>query len=205
MVDEWEGRVIDECSPRFPLQAQTEVNVLKVDIECLVETTGRIEVGGADQQARCGETRHLSRIGLQTARSVTVSPDVDVENSLRTEVLEFMDAVRTAEKAVAVARRANLVPEQLDVAVLDSITDDEWRAAWPVPVGTEPAPDRIPEPMPAEVPEPGPVEVPEPSPVETPEPSPEQVIEEEFPAESLPILSDVDAAPNGHPNSVEPQ
>ena len=130
--------------------------------------------------------------------TVTVSPDVDVENSLRTEVLEFMNAVRTAEKAIASARRGDEVAQELDVAVVDSITEDEWRAAWPVPVGTEPAPDRIPEPSPAEVPEPGPVEVPEPSPVEVPEPSPEQkVIEEEFPAEPLPVLSE--------PNSSEPQ
>jgi len=141
-----------------------------------------------------------------TLTTVTVGPDGDVESSLRTEVLEFMDAVRAAEKAVAAARRGNEVPEQLDVAVLDSITEDEWRAAWPVPVGTEPAPDRIPEPTPADVPERGPVEVPEPSPVETPEPSPQQaVIEEEFPAEQLPVLSDVDAAANGQPNNVEPQ
>ena len=134
-----------------------------------------------------------------TLTTVTVSPDVDVENSLRTEVLKFMDAVRTAEKAVAATRRGNKVHEQLDVAVLDSITEDEWRAAWPSPASgtyphaTEPAPDRIPEPSPAEVPEPGPVEVPEPSPVETPEPSPEQAaIEEEFPAQQMPALSDVD-------------
>jgi len=121
-----------------------------------------------------------------TLTTVAVTPDVDVENTLRTGVLEFMDAVRAAEKAIAAARRGNEVPEELDVAVLDSITEDEWRAAWPV--ATEPAPDRIPEPSPAAV--------------ETPEPTPEQtVIEEEFPAEPLPIIVDVDAVPN----SVETQ
>ncbi|MFZ0832270.1 MAG: nucleoside triphosphate pyrophosphohydrolase [Mycobacterium sp.] len=133
-----------------------------------------------------------------TLTTVTVSPDVDVENNLRTEVLEFMDAVKTAEKAIASARRGDQVAKELDVAVLDSVTEDEWRAAWPVPLGTEPAPDRIPEPSPAEVPEPGPVEVPEPSPVEVPETSSEQqFIEEEFPAKPLPVLSE--------PNNVEPQ
>ncbi len=144
--------------------------------------------------------------------TVAVTPDVDAENNLRTEVLEFMDAVRVAEKAIAAARRGTEVSEELDVAVLDSVTENEWRAAWPTPVGTEPAPDRIPEPAPAEVPEPGPVEVPEPSPVETPEPSPEQAIEVEpapkesgeFPASGRcpqPVLSDLDVVPNGQPSA----
>ena len=136
--------------------------------------------------------------------TVAVTPDVDAENNLRTEVLEFMDAVRVAEKAIAAARRGAEVPEELDVAVLDSVTENEWRAAWPTPVGTEPAL--------AEVPEPGPVEVPEPSPVETPEPSPEQAIEVEpapkesgeFPASGRcpqPVLSDLDVVPNGQPSA----
>lgn len=131
-----------------------------------------------------------------TLTTVAVGPDVDAENALRTEVLAFMDAVRAAERAVAAGRRGHRVAEELDVAVLDAVSEDEWRAAWPVPVGTEPAPDRVPEPGPAEVPEPGPVEVPEPAPVETPEPAPQQVIEEEFPAEQLPVLRDVDPAPD---------
>jgi XTP/dITP diphosphohydrolase len=153
--------------------------------------------------------------------TVVVSADVDAENALRMEVLEFMDAVRTAETA---ARHGSDVLGELDVTVLDSITEEEWRAAWPspssgwgylplageCPQATEPAPDRIPEPSPAEVPEPGPVEVPEPSPVETPERSPEQVteehppvIEEEFPAQQLPVLSDIDSVPNDAELSVE--
>src|SRR6201998_1799239 len=78
--------------------------------------------------------------------TVAVTADVDVENNLRTEVLEFMDAVRTAEKAIAATRRGDDVPEELDVAALDSITEAEWRAAWPLPIATEPAADRIPEP-----------------------------------------------------------
>jgi XTP/dITP diphosphohydrolase len=104
--------------------------------------------------------------------SVTVSADVDAENALRTAVLEFMDTVRHAEKAVAAARRGDDVPEELDVAALGVITEDEWRAYWPDEAETEPAPDRIPEPTPADVPEPAPVEVPEPGPVEVPEPTP---------------------------------
>jgi len=115
--------------------------------------------------------------------SVTVAAHVDTENSLRSLVLEFMDTVRRAEHAIAAGRRGEDVPEELDVAPLGQITEDEWRAYWPSEVvvseadeaqaeDTEPAPDRIPEPTPAEVPEPGPVEVPEPSPTDVPEPSP---------------------------------
>ena len=131
--------------------------------------------------------------------SVSVSVDGDAENDLRTGVLEFMDTVRTVERAIAADRRGEDVPEELDIASLGVITEEEWRAFWPsadaaVPVeeasvdeavdevkdeavdeDTEPAPDRVPEPSPADVPEPGPVEVPESEPVEVPEPTPEDV------------------------------
>lgn len=118
-----------------------------------------------------------------TMTSVSVAAHVDTENALRTAVLEFMDIVRRTERAIAAGRRADDVPEELDMATLGEISEEEWRAYWPskteepvaeepVAEDTEPAPDRIPEPTPAEVPEPGPVEVPEPSPVEVPEPSP---------------------------------
>jgi XTP/dITP diphosphohydrolase len=110
--------------------------------------------------------------------SVSVHPSGDAENDLRTVVLEFMDTVRSVERAIAAARRGEDVPEELDIASLGVITSDEWRAFWPSlqPVAdTEPAPDRIPEPSPVEVPEPGPVDVPEPGPVEVPEPTPEDL------------------------------
>jgi XTP/dITP diphosphohydrolase len=109
-----------------------------------------------------------------TITSVTVAVHSDVENVLRSAVLEFMDTVRHVERAIAAGRRGEDVPEELDVATLGEISDEEWRAYWPSVADddTEPAPDRIPEPTPADVPEPGPVEVPEPSPVEVPEPSP---------------------------------
>ena len=125
--------------------------------------------------------------------TVTVSADVDVENALRAEVLEFMDAVREAERTIAATRRGSEVPEELDIATLGSVTEEEWRIAWPVglvqgasaatgetvdttdpaPV-PEPGPTQVPEPTPERVPEPGPVEVPEPGPVEVPEPAPTQ-------------------------------
>ena len=130
--------------------------------------------------------------------------DGDAENDLRTAVLEFMDTVRTVERAIAADRRGEDVPEELDIASLGVITEEEWRAFWPsadaaVPVeeesvdeavdeDTEPAPDRVPEPSPAAVPEPGPVEVPESEPVEVPEPTPEDVSNNGVePAEQEPV------------------
>jgi XTP/dITP diphosphohydrolase len=63
--------------------------------------------------------------------SISISADVDAENSLRTAVLEFADAVRRVEKAVAAARRGDDVAEEFDVAPLGDITEEEWRAHWP--------------------------------------------------------------------------
>lgn len=63
--------------------------------------------------------------------SVSVSADVDAENTLRCAVLEFMDEVRTAERGVAAARRSAEVAEELDDAPLAAIGEDEWRAHWP--------------------------------------------------------------------------
>ena len=109
--------------------------------------------------------------------SVSVAAHVDAENALRSSVLEFMDTVRRVELAIAASRRGEDVPEELDIATLGEISEDEWRAYWAPEAETEPAPDRIPEPKPADVPEPTPVDVPEPSPVEVPEPKPEDVSE----------------------------
>jgi XTP/dITP diphosphohydrolase len=113
-----------------------------------------------------------------TITSVTVAVGSDSENALRSATLEFMDTVRGVEHAIAAGRRGEDVPEELDVATLGEITEEEWRAYWPS-ADTEPAPDRIPDPSPADVPEPGPAAVPEPAPVEVPEPSPEDVATED--------------------------
>ncbi len=67
----------------------------------------------------------------ESITSVSVAPHVDTENALRSSVLEFMDAVRTAELAVAADRRGADVPEELDVASLGEVTEPEWRAHWP--------------------------------------------------------------------------
>jgi XTP/dITP diphosphohydrolase len=103
--------------------------------------------------------------------AVTVSPDVDVETNLRTQVLEFMDAVRLAEEGIAAERRGDEVPEELDVATLESITAEEWRAYWPLTAAevvmesAQPAPNEPGEPVSTEPGEPEPTpEVSEPSP-----------------------------------------
>jgi nucleoside triphosphate diphosphatase len=143
-----------------------------------------------------------------TITSVTVSVDSDAENALRSAVLEFMDTVRQAEHAIAAGRRGEDVPEELDVATLGEISEEEWRAYLPTAAeavegaaeDTEPAPDRIPEPTPVEVPETGPVEVPETGPVEvpesepadSPEPSPEDVSTEEALADEAEDAEDAD-------------
>lgn len=63
--------------------------------------------------------------------SITVSADVDTENTLRSAVLEFMDTVRSTEKAIAAERRGEDVPAELDIATLGAVTEQEWRAHWP--------------------------------------------------------------------------
>ncbi|MGB3353778.1 MAG: nucleoside triphosphate pyrophosphohydrolase [Mycobacterium sp.] len=63
--------------------------------------------------------------------TVTVSADVDAENALRSAVLEFMDEVRAAERAVAAANRGAEVAEELDDAPSAAIDEDDWRAHWP--------------------------------------------------------------------------
>ena len=62
--------------------------------------------------------------------SITVTADIDAENALRTAILEFMDTVRSAEKAIAADRRGDDVPAELDVAPVGVITEEEWRAHW---------------------------------------------------------------------------
>jgi len=64
--------------------------------------------------------------------AVTLVPDVDAENALRTAVLEFMDDLRAAEKAVAAARGVSAVDPQLG-----PVSEDDWRAAWPTEVPDE--------------------------------------------------------------------
>jgi len=56
--------------------------------------------------------------------SVTIGADRDTENELRTAVLEFMDAVRATEHAVAAARRGTGGIDR------SAITAQEWRLHW---------------------------------------------------------------------------
>jgi XTP/dITP diphosphohydrolase len=62
---------------------------------------------------------------------VSVSADVDAESALRTAALEFVDRVRGVERAIAATRRGDGVPEELDVAPLGEVTEEEWREHWP--------------------------------------------------------------------------
>jgi XTP/dITP diphosphohydrolase len=62
--------------------------------------------------------------------SITVTSDDDAENALRTAVLDFIDTVQGAEKAIAADRRGKDVPAELDVAPVSVITEEEWRAHW---------------------------------------------------------------------------
>ncbi len=64
--------------------------------------------------------------------TVSVGADIDAENTLRSEVLAFMDDVRAAEKTVAGQRRA-----EIDGASAAAISADEWRAAWPTEVADD--------------------------------------------------------------------
>jgi XTP/dITP diphosphohydrolase len=88
----------------------------------------------------------LSAAGLpadlipDTITSVTVAVGSDSENALRSATLEFMDTVRGVEHAIAAGRRGEDVPEELDVATLGEITEEEWRAYWPSEE-TEPKPE----------------------------------------------------------------
>jgi XTP/dITP diphosphohydrolase len=59
-------------------------------------------------------------------RTVTVSAEHDAENAVRSTVLQFMDDVRQAEKAIAAERSA-----QLDSVQVGAVSADQWRAAWP--------------------------------------------------------------------------
>lgn len=63
--------------------------------------------------------------------TVQVAAEVDAENELRTAVLEFMDTVRKTEREIAASRRGDDVPEELDMAQLGVISDEEWREYWP--------------------------------------------------------------------------
>lgn len=74
--------------------------------------------------------------------SITVTADVDAENVLRTAVLEFMDNVRAAERAIAADRRGEDVPAELDIAAVGAIAEDEWRMHW-LPAADEPDADEV--------------------------------------------------------------
>ncbi len=93
-----------------------------------------------DRVSQSGMPADLIPAGIT---DVAVSLDGDAENGLRTTVLEFMDTVRTVERAIAADRRGEDVPEELDIASLGVITEEEWRAFWPT-ADAEPVEDAEP-------------------------------------------------------------
>jgi XTP/dITP diphosphohydrolase len=64
-----------------------------------------------------------------TLREVRIDAGGDVENDLRTAVLEFIDTIRQVEQAVFADRRGDAIAD----APPAQITEDEWRAHWPLP------------------------------------------------------------------------
>ena len=84
--------------------------------------------------ANAGLPRELVPPAITT---VTVAADIDAESGLRAAVLEFMDTVRDAERAVAAGRRGDDIAAELDVAPLGVITAEEWRASWPAATGRD--------------------------------------------------------------------
>ena len=127
-IAEWDERKAQERSVRSRNSCLDGVPTGQPALALTQKVLGRV--------ADAGLPADLIPSALTT---VVVTPDVDVENTLRTDVLEFIDAVRQAEKTIAATRRGDQVPEELDIAVLDSITTQEWYAAWPLPIAAEPA------------------------------------------------------------------
>lgn len=81
--------------------------------------------------ARAGKAGLPADLIPDEMTSVSVSADVDAESALRAAVLDFVETVHAAERAIAAARRGTGVPVEFDVAPLGEITEDEWREHWP--------------------------------------------------------------------------
>src|SRR6202047_1707500 len=202
-IAEWDERKAQENSVKSRNSCLDGVPTGQPALALAQKVLGRVTVAGLPAD--------LIPSALTT---VVVTPDGDVENTLRTDVLEFIDAVRQAERTIAATRRGDEVPEELDIAVLDSVTAQEWHAAWPLPVATEPA-EELDESAEAtgETAEPEVTGEAEPQ-APTAEPA---VIEEESPATEMPVITEAEVASNGvtdefeemapaegQPDSVEP-
>ena len=200
-IAEWDERKAQENSVKSRNSCLDGVPTGQPALALAQKVLGRVTVAGLPAD--------LIPSALTT---VVVTPDGDVENTLRTDVLEFIDAVRQAEKTIAATRRGDEVPEELDIAVLDSVTAQEWHAAWPLPVATEPA-EELDESAEAT----GETAEPEVTGEAEPQAQP-VVIDEEFPATEMPVITEAEVASNGvtdefeemapaegQPDSVEPQ
>ncbi|TDZ81082.1 nucleoside triphosphate pyrophosphohydrolase [Mycobacteroides salmoniphilum] len=76
--------------------------------------------------------------------SVTIELEGDAENQLRADVLEFMDTVRRAEKAILAGRRGEDVVAGLASTDLRGVDGREWREHWLRNPAEEPAADAEP-------------------------------------------------------------
>ncbi|OBI39383.1 nucleoside triphosphate pyrophosphohydrolase [Mycobacterium colombiense] len=81
--------------------------------------------------ARAGKAGLPADLIPEAVTSISVSADVDAENSLRSAALEFVATVRGVERVIAAARRGTGVPEEFDVAPVGEISEEEWREHWP--------------------------------------------------------------------------
>ena len=93
-----------------------------------------------ERAGKAGVPAELIPVEITT---VSVSADIDAESSLRTAVLEFVDTVRGAERAIAATRRGDGVPEEFDVAQLGEVTEEEWRTHWPTAQSAESVDDAV--------------------------------------------------------------
>lgn len=66
-----------------------------------------------------------------TSITVTVDNDDDAEMILRSAALEFIETVRSVERAIAERRNITADSDPLGDAPLGKISEREWRAGWP--------------------------------------------------------------------------
>jgi 3-oxoadipate enol-lactonase len=122
-TEQWEPWAIDEASMhdwRAVLEAGRAIGsfssrswIGEVDVPTSVVITMRDRVVPVRRQVRLFES-------IKGAEAFRVDGDHDAENDLRSAALEFMDAVRAAERAMAATRT---------VGETDAIAE-HWRRVW---------------------------------------------------------------------------
>ncbi|QUR68678.1 nucleoside triphosphate pyrophosphohydrolase [Mycobacterium spongiae] len=115
---QWEEAKAAERSRKSQTSLLADVNTGQPALALAQKVIRRVE--------KAGLPAHLIP---EAITSISVSADGDTENTLRAAVLDFVDTVGMAEKAIAVARGG--VAEQLDMTGLGAITVQEWLTYWP--------------------------------------------------------------------------